>query len=339
MLLPSSITPGSQTEIIEGLFYSGEIVTLTGGFNVAKTPLLRDWAFCISTGTPWCGKRVERRPVLLLAHESTERKVIPDWERLAQYKKVPAPAMPEWFEIYMEAGSLDTAANTEILDVIAKPMADRLAWLKAKIAERPALVVMIDPFDMFFRIKKNDSQSILAVYHWCRMMRRHAPLLTFIFSLNMRKKPKGTQIKMPDLWEDPHGWLEEASGALELQSRSDARFGIAYKGASEEGVRVLNGVRRENSMDPMMLRSIVVGEDAGGTPLMAGFEKVEAYNVPVDEMLAPKHLETWMQLDTRFDMAELLRKSASTGTAYRLRNRLMQLGLVRELEKGVYEKL
>ena len=92
-------------------------------------------------------------------------------------------------------------------------------------------------------------------------------------------------------------------------------------------------------MEPILLKSIVVGESETGKPLMAGFEQVDIASLDVAEVLAPKQYETWMELDTHFTFDDIKRKSTSRAAAHRLRERLIANHMIRELEKDTYEKL
>lgn len=326
----------TPTEIIADLFYEEDIVTLTAGMNLGKTPLLRDWAFCIATGTPWCGRAVAKRPVLLLGYESAGWKFDADWERLAVQKGVPTPT-PANFEVYLERGNIHSASTIEIINTLTLKTKERVEWLRTKMLKYDRPVVIIDPFELFFRVDKKEATAIVEVYQFCRFVRGTLPGTTFIFSFNRRKRERGRGAIPPNLLKDPHGWLEEASGAMEIQSRSDVRLGLDFHGRQEDMVRVFNGVKREETLEPMFITPILV--EGGSKPMYAGFEQVSAQSITHEDTLSPRQLTTWHELGETCTFTEIVEKSSSRTAAYRFRAKCLSAGLLREAEPGIFQKM
>lgn len=323
-------------EIIEGIFREGQIITLSADFRMGKSPLLLDWLFSIATGTPWCGRQVLPRPVLLLGHETPDWQFRPDWERLAAQRGVSPPMEPTMFEVFLETGNEDDASTQELLAVLCKGIKERLAWLAAK--SRPGLVIATDPFDMFFRIERR-SVGIMEVYHFCRMIKRKIAGVTFLFTFNTRKKLR-LATEQPSLLDDPQDWLQEASGHLEIQTRSDVRLGIAHHGNPMDGVRILNGVRRGgDTMEPLFLESRVVGEDDNGRPLLAGFQPVPVTMVSLEDLLSPRLQNAYNAVEREFEIEDLVVLGLARSSAYRLVDRLTTVRLVEKVARGRWRKV
>src|SRR6516225_8979408 len=53
-----------RCEIIEGLIREQQLVAFAGPFGIGKSPALADIAMHVLSGVPWCGRKVEHRPVI-----------------------------------------------------------------------------------------------------------------------------------------------------------------------------------------------------------------------------------------------------------------------------------
>lgn len=309
---------------------------MSGGFGAAKSPLLLDWAFSLTTGLAWCGHKVRPRPVIIFAHETPDWSFWRSWTMLGERHGI---ALPEGIELFLEAGSEETESTSELLNVLSQPMEKRMAWLEAKAATKPNAVIVVDPFNMFFPIDTKKGSHVMVVYKWCRMLHRKFPALTFIFSFNTRKKSRISQ-QHPSLIKDPRDWLEEASGGLEIQSRSDVRLGLEYKGDPGDRLFYFNGWRRGEDMEPMLLESVILGEDADGKPKLAGFKpSLLRPDEDPDEMLTPRQVDVWRGLAPgEFTVHDLEAAGLPRSSAYNMRNRLIRLGLVKKLEEGKFLK-
>lgn len=321
-----------RPEIIEGVFREAQIVTVSGGFGAGKSPLLANWAFCIATGLAWCGRRVVQRPVMIMAHETPDWSFWRGWELMGERYNI-APPTDLTCEAMLEAGSEETASTAELLDALTKPLPQRVAWLEEKIAARPDMVLIIDPFSMFFSIELK-AQQIMMIYKWARMLHRKHPAVTFVFSFNTRKKHRLSQHR-PSLIKDPRDWLEEASGGMEIQSRADARVGLEYRGHSADGIHEFNGWRRGEPMEPMFLTPFVLGEDGEGNSRLAGFEPTAVTDEDTLDLLSPKMKEVYDDIAPGdvYTMADLIAKMPRS-TAYSFKRQAVRLGLLVPVDGG-----
>lgn len=329
--------PLPRPELIEGLFREAQLVTISGGFGAGKSPLLLEWAFCFATGLRWCGRRVQRRPVIIFAHETPDWAFWRGWLHLAERHAIAPPTEP-MIELFLEAGSEETATTAELLDVLSKQLEDRMKWLEQKVATKPNAVVMMDPFNMFFPVDTKKGAHIMVVYKWCRMLHRKFPAVTFIFSFNTRKKSRISQ-HHPSLVKDPRDWLEEASGGLEIQSRSDVRLGLEYKGDPGDRLFHFNGWRRGEDMEPILLESVVLGEDEDRKLKLAGFQASAVKDEDEAELLTPSQLEVWKGMAPGdYGIDDLQAAGLPRSSAYNMRNRLLRLGMVKDLGGGRFGK-
>jgi len=334
------IVPPPRIELIEGIFREAQLVTISGTFGAGKSPLLAEWAFCLTTGLRWCGRRVQRRPVLMLAHETPAWAFWRGWAAMGERHSLTPPDDPATVEMFLEAGSDENVSTAELLNVLAKSMDERMKWLESKVAAKPDAVVMVDPFNMFFPVDTKKGMHIMVVYKWCRMLHRTYPGLTFVFTFNTRKKSR-IAAQQPSLIKDPRDWLEEASGGMEIQSRSDVRLGLEYKGDAGDRIFFFNGWRRGEDMEPMMLESVILGSDEEGKPKLAGFKPAPLREEDdLTAMLTDRQAELWRMLPPgEFTVADLEGDDKlSRASAYNMRTRLVRLGLVTDLGGGRMRK-
>jgi len=70
---------------------------------------------------------------------------------------------------------------------------------------------------------------------------------------NTRKRNQ--KVGRPRLLNDPHGWLQEICGSLNLMNRCDLRLGMDYLDHNQE-IKVINGVWRGEDMPALLVRSV-----------------------------------------------------------------------------------
>ena len=329
-------TPQPRPELIEGLFREAQLITVAGTFGAGKSPMLVEWAFCLTTGLSWCNRKVQPRPVIMLAHETPDWAFWECWASLGErYHITPSQ---DRIEMFLEAGSEETEATTELLNVLSQPIEKRMAWLEAKVASKPDAVVFVDPFNMFFPVDTKKGAHVMVVYKWCRMLHRKYPGVTFVFSFNTRKKSRMAKEK-PSLLKDARDWLEEASGGLEIQSRSDVRLGLEYLGDPADRLFCFNGWRRGEDMEPLLLESVILGDGRETKPRLAGFQVSTVKAETLDEMLTERQGEVWRTMAPGpCSIAELVGMGLPRSSAYNMRARLLRLGLVKPLEDGMFLK-
>jgi len=116
-------------------------------------------------------------------------------------------------------------------------------------------------------------------------------------------------------------------------NRSDVRLGMDFFGMEDDGVRVLNGVRRGEVMDPILIRQF--GEPPED---LAGFERVPPEQISLAMRLTQRQREYWQKLprDFTFEQAENLMGKANFS---RLSGRALSHGILERITVGVYRKL
>lgn len=324
-------------EVVEGLFREGNLVTVSGGFGVGKSPFINDLMFAVAHGADWCGRRTTPHPILVIDHESLEGMFLDNWERLAHRRKLAVPDVPRRAELYMEHGHITDAYTQQLLDAIAKPPAERLHWIGKKLAGKPNAVVVVDPLDMLFTIDKNKGPQVVWLYRQFRNFKRDFPQASFIFVFNVKKTDRRAA-HQPNLLENPHDWLQETSGSLDLQNRADARLGLAYWETPDDELLVLNGVRRGEKMEPILLEPVWYQAPGSAQPERTGFQRVASEAVHFANTLSPRMREVWTSLGTTVTKEDL-QAEVSRATAYRLLQRALSLGILVEVSDGVYQKV
>lgn len=321
-----------RAEIMEGLFREQQLITLSGWMNVGKTPLLKDWAAAIASGQEWCGHQTQKRRVVILDFESTDSAAHFALRKILRRRGLGDAALP--VEVYPNYGNLDDPAIKEMERLLDMKPADKVAWIENVLREDPHTLMFIDPIQLLFNIDKNDSTKITGLYGMFRKLLRSYPHASFLLTYNLKKRDR--KVEVPPLVESPHEWLQETSGSIDILSRSDVRLGIDRLDAEEHWPVVVNGLRRDESMDPFILEPEVV-EVKKGEPPEAGFRRADPKMLDTDKLFNGKMQEAWSVMEANFTIADLVAES-SNGTAYRLIERAKRMGLVQEVEKGVFEK-
>src|SRR6266567_6431225 len=84
-----------RTELIEGLLREGELAAFAGPFGMGKSPVLADLTVRFIHGLEWCGRKLERRPVIALDCETAG----PDYRKaitaISTRLGVPVPIVPD----------------------------------------------------------------------------------------------------------------------------------------------------------------------------------------------------------------------------------------------------
>src|SRR5262249_23940446 len=142
-----------------------------------------------------------------------------------------------------------------------------------------------------FRIDTGYKILVLALYRDLRMVLSRFPSAAFLLVFNMRKKDRRS-VSEPNLLSDPRGWLEDICGTLDLMNRSDVRVGVDF--CSEE-VRVVNGVRRSEDFQPLLIRQVGAPPDG-----LAGFELCPPDRLSLDFALTSGQKTTWQGLPAQF---------------------------------------
>ena len=323
-------------EIVAGVFRESQIVTLAGNLNTGKTPLLKDWAVAIAAGLPWCGCATSQRPVIILDFESDKGDFLRGLRDIAEKRGLLTTPLP--IDAYIRRGRVTDPTCHEIQNMLDGNLESRFRWLEGKLRAQPNALFVMDPIQLFANIDRNDFKAVTTFFTMFRNLQVTYPQATWVFVYNIRKDDP-TRKEPPNLLENVQGWLQEISGSMDLQNRSDVRLGMQFMNRNDRDVVVLNGLRRGEVMEPFILETAYLPlRDCDNSPREGGFARVPAQGVKADRVLSGKMYEAWLAMDSQFSIHDLL-KICTTGTAYRLAERAVKLGLSRELERGVFEKL
>jgi len=320
-----NITP--RAEIVQGTIREGQLVTLAGRFNVGKSPLLQDLTVHIVNGLPWCGRLVQKQPVVIFDLESAGPTFKGNLTAIAQRLGVPLPQVPQELEIYLEHDAIDEPATAQLLKVLeSNDLEDRLAMIEGALKRKPNAVVVIDPLELLFRIDTSRKAEVLGLYSKLRLLLSKYPHAAMVLTFNLRKRDKKAPIS--DLLSEPRDWMEEVCGSLDLMNRSDVRLGIDVH---DDDIRVINGLRRGETMEPLLIRPVSYGSE------LAGFELVAADTLTLQSALTPTQYGQWNKLPGRFRFNEAADKIVPRKTLARIVSRTKSLGALRD-EGGVYAK-
>ena len=167
------------------------------------------------------------------------------------------------------------------------------------------------------------------MYGSLRRLLSKYPKAAMLLTFNLRKKDKRAQY-VSTLLTDPRGWLEEVSGTLDILNRSDVRLGMDMQ---SEDIRVINGIRRGEDMDPVLIRP--VGESS---EKLAGFERVQPEGLDFTAALTAGQSKYWEQLPTEFRFEDIADKIVPRASLSRLIKRVVSLGKMEKVGE-VHRKL
>jgi hypothetical protein len=305
-----------RPEIVSGLFREGQIITFAGPFNVGKTPLLADLAVHVASGTKWCGREVVKRPVIHFDFESSD----PDFRRtyrnianrLGINLKVPKDIAP-----FLLNSTIEDPRTKALLNV--KNSATMVKLLDALLTKAPDSLILFDPVEMAFPIDVLKKASVLALYRLLRELLGKFPRSAVLNTHNLRKDMRrpGPQ---PDLMLNPHDWLQEVAGSLDLINRSDVRLGV---NRHSDNVVVVNGARRGEDMFPMLLAPVDDDPDE-----LAGFKPIASSKQDLHELLSHAQIGYWKELPEKFRFIDHANNGIPKSSLSRLIKRCSSLGLL-----------
>ena len=316
-----------RKEIIEGLLREQQLLAFAGPYGVGKSPCLADIVMHVIHGIPWCGRKIERRPVVHFDLETPGPEYKSNLRSLASRLGVPMPRVREELLVYLEHDDAKEPTTAALLTAIAGPGLEAgLALIEKALQEKPNGLVIIDPLELLFRIDTGKKKDVLLLYGKLRRLLAFYPASAMLITFNLRKRDK--KVGSPDLLTDPRSWLEEVCGTLDILNRSDVRVGIDLRG---EDVRVINGIRRGEEMHPSLIRPVIHDDR------LAGFELCPPDSMAIKFALTPKQLEYWNKLPPKFRFEEVADKLVPRGTLSRLIARSKSLGCIVQ-DGGVWQK-
>lgn len=322
-----------KAEVVEGLIREGQIVALGGPYRVGKSPLLHDLTICLLRGISWCGRKVIRRPIIAFDFESSSPMYKGNLLRIALRYQVPEPSVPNELAPYLQNDDPNEPLTARLLQALkSKNLGARLGLVDDALQSKPDAVVIVDPTELLFRIDTREKAHVTELFSNYRCLLAKYPKVVLINTFNMRKRDRKTR-RRPDLLSDPRGWLEEICGTLDLMNRSDVRLGMDFYGSEDDGIKVINGLRRGEDLDPILIRPY------GDQPHdLAGFERIPPDQVSLTKRLTVKQREYWDKLPKEFSFQEAVDIMGKANFS-RLRGRALSQGILEDGFSGVYRKL
>lgn len=315
----------AQPDVVEGVLAESKITVLGGDYGVGKSPLIADLVLHITNGIEWCGRKVEKRPVIHFDFETPAEKYKTDLENGAKRLGVPLPSVPEMLEPRFQNDDINEPGTAELVRALGSEK-DSFALLEKPLAEKPNAVVIFDPVELFVPIDKNDGKAIVRLYRILRKLFSGYPHASVLCTFNLKKiDKKGAK---PNLLADPRAWLDEVSGAKEIMSRSDIRLGIDFFDDAQI-VRVINGVQRGEPFAPLLIQP-------AGEP-EAGFELCPPDCFSLQNVFPEKLLAYWYRLPDSFTHSEAIKQGVPKSSLSRLMKTAKSLGLLHN-ENGRWVK-
>jgi hypothetical protein len=309
-------------EIVEGLIREGEILLLCGYYGIGKTPLMLDLACHVTNGIRWLHRSVFRRHVYLIDFETPVEILTANFNKiLARY---PGPRLRPQARLLRTAPGGDDSLDTHN----AWTWEARLREVRSLLAQSPDALLIIDPIEHFFRLNRSKSPQLLHLFFELRQLLADFPNAAIIGVVNYGRR--GRRRNQLSLLKDPFCWLEGNAGDLDLLNRCDVRLG--FDSHDEPGYWVLNGVRRGESMTPVIVQQVNAPDG------LSGFHAV---NFNAEERLltlTPRQLKHWGMLPNEFRFMDIVkRRIVPRGSLSRLIKVTKGLGLL-ESREGVHRK-
>jgi hypothetical protein len=241
---------------------------------------------------------------------------------------VPRPQVPTELEPYLLNDDPRERLTARLLEALKSGMQGALELVREALRAKPDAVVIVDPTEVLFPIDTVKKRPVNFLFGQFRLLLADYPKAVIIGTFNLRKRDR-KRLTVPCLLSDPRGWLEEVCGSQDLMNRSDVRLGLDVYGAE---VRVLNGVRRGEELQPLLIRPV------GDSPEdLAGFEIAPLDRIALWYALTPKQREYWDKLPNEFRFTQATELMGKANFS-RLAARAQSLGAM-EVIDGFYRKL
>ncbi len=319
-----------REEIIEGMIRENQLVSLGGGFGAGKSPLLADLTVHVIHGLAWCGRATARRPVIAFDFETDGPTYRRNLRNIADRLGIPHPKVPDELDVYLQNDPASEPATAKLLGALGAGPDTRLDLIREGLKARPDALVIIDPVDLLFPIDKLKGVKVLRLYKSLRSLLAEYPRAAIINTFNLRKKDR--RFGGPSLLVNPRQWLEEVSGSLDIQNRSDVRLGLDMY---DDDVRVLNGIRRGEEMDPLLIHPVDCPPNG-----LSGFELAGMNPKSIASALTPAQLSYWRKLADDFRFEDVADKVVPRSSLSRLVRHTKSLGILRGPDAdGVFRKV
>lgn len=308
-------------EIVEGLVREGQLSICAGVFGVGKSPLVTDLGVHVATGTPWCGRSVLRRPVIILDFETPSAVYRQNVRRIVDRAGIERPSERALMILLQHSNSIPRFGGSQWRAPVR--------FVRNLLLNRPNALLIVDPIELLIRFDKVNGVQVLRAYSYLRQVLLEFPEAALLGTFNLRKSDR--RADPPNLLTSPRDWLEEIAGSIELLNRSDVRLGFAFH-PEDPDIRVLSGIRRGEDMHPILLRQ------AGVAPDYAGFELAVPCDEDFTQALTSRQREQWRDLPDSFRFDEAADKIVPRASLYRLVQRTRSLGVLDADTTGRYHK-
>jgi hypothetical protein len=317
-----------RREIIEGLIREQQLIAFAGPYGVGKSPMLSDIALHVLNGITWCGRAVEKRPVIHFDLETPAPVYKANLRNGAGRLRVSLPQVPNELDAYLEHDDRSARGTEKLFAALAEPnFTARFALIEEALHDKPNALVIVDPLEMLFRIDTTRKVWVLALYSRLRRVLSLYQPAAMLITFNLRKRDK--KESPSDLLLDPRGWLEEVCGTLDILNRSDVRLGMDGHG---EDARVINGIRRGEDMHPLIVRPVEIAPDT-----YAGFELCPPDRITTTFLFTARQREYWDKLPREFRFDDVADSLVPRTTLDRILKRAKSAGLVEQID-GLWRK-
>lgn len=322
--------------IIQGVVREHQITTIGGAFNKGKSPLVQEWAIHVCLGLTWCGRKCSKRPVILFDFETQEDDFRISVSAICERLGVQPPRLYDDLIPFLAQGDKNNPYTQRLNN--ATDDGSRLILLRDALTTHPNALISFDPIELYFDFGEVRKTTVREIYKRMRSLLNDFSQAAFLDTHNLRKLNR-TGDNRPDLLTNPHEWLEEVCGSLDVMNRSDNRLGIdLLKGDGE--IRVINGVVRGGGGSAILIKPTTLPQpDEDNDPTYSGWEWVSADAITIRFALPQKMHEGWASLPKQFRYSEVVPDLLTNGTWIRLKKKAMSLGILRLDEDNTYHKV
>ena len=312
-------------EVVGGILREGQIAVLGGTYGVGKSPLVANLAVCVAKGKSFCSRKTRRRRVIIFDVENDADVWRGDIQRISQRLGVRLPRVPDDLDVHLAHDR--TQPKRRRLSAFDIDDSDRIKLLESRLKKAPGALIIIDPVELFFDFDKLKGRDVLRLYKRFRALSVDYPCAAFLLTFNLRKRDR--RASKPDLLQEPRDWLDEVAGSMDIMNRSDVRIGMDFY---DEDIRIINGVRRNEDFDPLLIKPI------GEPEALAGFQRVQPGELNLLRALTKQQLKQWGMLPDHFRFEAIANKLVPRTSLHRLIKRAKSLRLLKQADDGSYRK-
>jgi integrase len=274
----------------------------------------------------WGGRCFQTRPVVHFDFESQAPTFAGNMRRIGERSNFPLPGDSE-MKIYL-ARDTPSSPNTDALhEAVRGDLRRKMELLWGCLSHKPTAVVIIDPFDLSFVVDRNREVEVIEICLELGLLLSRYPRAAIIATFNLKKKDR--RVGWPNLLVAPGDFLEETSGVNEILARTDVRIGFDRHPRDPE-LLVLNGIRRDESFHPLLLRQV------GVEPNLCGFELAPPGALDLADAMSKQPCQYWHALPNTFSFEGIADRKVPRSSLQRIIDRARSLGLLQKegLAKG-----